>query len=101
MTQFTTTDLGGTINIEVNGAFVLVRWNGFTNIRAYNPRLLMAGIDDKVLWLFSSMAREGAPATQPFSTEFQCTFATNAAAVTAGTALMGFCATALLAGGGP
>lgn len=101
MGVYSTTDKGN-VTMTQNGAFVQFQWNdGALRVRAYNPRYLIAGIDDRMFWLMCTSERQGAPPGQPFSTEFSRVFSSGVSLATAGADFMALCAAALLAGGGP
>lgn len=101
MGTYATTDLGN-VTFTAQGAFVQVMYNdGILRVRAYNPRFLIAGIDDRMMWVMALTDRPSAPPNQPFATSIQFTFAAGVNLTTAGNDFMALCAQALLAGGGP
>ena len=101
MGTYATTDKGN-VDITTSGAFVKIQWTDTVlRVRAFNPRYLIAGIDDRTMWILALTERQSAPPNQPFSTEISMTFAPGVNLLTAGNDFMTACATALLAGGGP
>lgn len=79
---------GGTLAISFNGIFALLR-DGNTAL-AVNPRLVMIGVDDPTLWVEFVTGISGGRKTW--------TFASHAAALTAGQDLLRQCASAMRLG---
>lgn len=96
MASHATTD-SGTLSFSVRGIFLLVSWGG-SHYRAILPDTIIGGIDGTVLWFMSTASRTIQDKSIPFGTEMQFTFATAAAAITAGQDFMNQCALAKKAG---
>lgn len=61
MGTYATTDKGN-VDISASGAFVKIQWTDTVlRVRAFSPRYLIAGIDDRTLWILALTERQSAP----------------------------------------